>query len=141
MAAGPFDLAMSLVRLLEEHWDALDADFQRFYGLDLAAACWGPEEIGLRRLHVLIQHLPTDSALSRSMGWAWDDHREMTATLVELQHDQAVSARALVQAFSGKKFRGPPEPLRWPRPQIEVPVAPQPLSREQIRNTLLRRSG
>lgn len=137
------DLAMGVVTLLREHWDELDADFQRFYALDLGAACFGPDHAGLRRIYALITGLPQDSALARSMGWAWTEDSEMTATLVELVHDQASSARAMVNALSGKrKWNGPPKPLRWPRPTPTVaprrpePAAPAPLDRASIRQML-----
>lgn len=140
------DLMLGIVTMLREHWDELDADFQRYYALDLGAVCFGPDHAGLRRIHALIVSLPPDSALARSMGWAWDDEREMTATLIELVHDQASSARAMVNALSGKrKWNGPPKPLRWPRPAVPTPRAPRPapsetgpLDRAAIRQMLTR---
>jgi hypothetical protein len=140
------DVALGTARLLSDYWDEIDADFARYYGMDLAAACFGPDHIGVRRLKGLIGSLPHTSALARAMGWAWSDEAEMTAVLVELLHDQAASTRAVVQALSGKKWNGPKEPLRWPRPELRLPAPPTPprppappLDRHAIRRILLRR--
>lgn len=138
------DTALGIATLLSEHWDAIDADFVRFYRLDLESACFGPSHAGLRRLKALIGALPPESALARAMGWSWSDEREMTATLVELLHDQVTSSRALVSAFTGKRFNGPPKPLRWPRPTLNVSTTPKtsepapPLDRQSIRSILVR---
>lgn len=147
--ASALNVALGTARLLSDYWDEIDADFARYYGMDLAAACFGPDHVGLRRLRGLIGGLPTTSSLARSLGWAWSDHNEMTAVLIELAHDQAASARAMVMALSGKKWSGPKEPLRWPRPSIALASAATttaataarsprpPLDRHAIRNILL----
>lgn len=143
---GALDVALGTARLLSDYWDEIDADFARYYGLDLADACFGPNHVGLRRLRGLIGGLPHTSALARAMGWAWSDEAEMTAVLVELVHDQAASTRAVVQALGAKKWSGPKEPLRWPRPELKLPsLAPPsppaaaPMDRHAIRRMLLRR--
>jgi hypothetical protein len=142
------DALVGLVRLLEDQWEPLEADFQRFYGLDLRRACWGPDALGARRLRVLISHLPQDSSLARSMGWWWSDVHEMQAQLIELAALSAQATTATVGSLTGKRWR--PTPANFPRPTLpSVPVpagppaprAPAPgLSRETIRATLLRRS-
>lgn len=135
---------MGLARFVAERWDDLDVDFRRFYGLDLADACWGPDQLGVRRLSVYVERLPADSTVARSEGFAWDDLREMTATLVELSHDTAISNRAMVGSLTGKRFPGPREPLRFPRPTVEVAKAvaetsdaAPPLDRHAVRVALL----
>jgi len=56
----------SLGRILSHHWGPLEADFVRYYQLDLRHACFGRRQIGARRLGVLIGGLPVDSAFMRS---------------------------------------------------------------------------
>lgn len=51
--------------MLDEHWDACEADFQQFYGINLEEE-WG--SIGMRRLAVLLTNLPYDSRLSHIYG-------------------------------------------------------------------------
>jgi hypothetical protein len=53
--------------LLRDHFDALEADFRRYYQLDLAGACWGTDEIGGRELVGMIRNLPSDSATARAL--------------------------------------------------------------------------
>jgi hypothetical protein len=75
--------------LIDEHFEPLEADFQRFYGLDLRMELWGPKPIGARRLASLIRGLPPDSALHRALdpdGWAWGNVEELMAVLVEMFH-------------------------------------------------------
>jgi hypothetical protein len=57
-----------LARTLDEYWGPVEADFRRFYRLDLREACWGPEALGVRHLHSLVRNLPADSALAYAVG-------------------------------------------------------------------------
>jgi hypothetical protein len=125
-ATPALDTAMGVVAVLSDHWTAIESDFARFYGLDLARCCFGPDQVGMRRLYALISTLPPSSTLAQRLHWSWDDERELTATLVELTHDIATSSRALVQSMSGKRYRGPKEPLRWPRPAVPELAPPPP---------------
>lgn len=51
---------------LTDEWGALEADFQRFYGLDLRRLLW-VEGVGCRRLWDLISGLPDGSAFQRAL--------------------------------------------------------------------------
>lgn len=51
---------------LSDEWGALEADFQRFYGLDLRRLLW-VERVGLRRLWDLIVGLPPESGFQRTL--------------------------------------------------------------------------
>jgi len=123
----------------------LEADFRRFYALDLGAACFGADHLGARRLRVLVQYLPPDSSLARAMGWWWTDAHELSAQLVELAYVNAQAGAMAASGLTGKRFK--PDQLTVPRPQLAVPAAPvvvEPaplpdLTRQSIRNTLLRR--
>lgn len=55
-----------LHRLLTEHGGAVESDLSRYHGLHLADLFTG--HLTVRRLLVLIKHLPEDSALGRAMG-------------------------------------------------------------------------
>lgn len=50
-----------LARFLSEHWDAVEADFQHHYGMDLRRVLW-VERVGCRRLLALLEGLPLGSA-------------------------------------------------------------------------------
>lgn len=123
--------AAGVAILLAEHWDALDVDFRRHFGLDLEECCFGPNEFGVRRLKAHISRLPPDSATAREMGWSWDEMREMTALLVEV----AVNSRR--QKDSDPIFK-------YPRPGALLAAiedkAP-PLTREGIRAAFLGMKG
>jgi hypothetical protein len=140
-ATPALDALAGLSGTLGEHWDALEADFQRFYGLDLGAACYGPRHLGARRLRALIAHLPPESAMARVMGWWWTDQHEMAAQLIELTYVGAQAAVASVNVASAKKWK--PQPVKYPRPSMPTPALPsaQPapgagLTRESIRSIL-----
>lgn len=53
----------SLADAVVNHWDSVEADFQRFYGIDLRAY-FGRESV--RRIWVLVKALPADAALWRA---------------------------------------------------------------------------
>lgn len=119
--------ASGVALLLAEHWDALDADFRRFYNLDLEECCFGPREFGVRRLKAYIGNLPPDSSIARLMGWSWDEMREMTATLIELE----VNSRRQKKSDPIFKYPRPSDLLRAAQEK------PPPLTREGMRAALL----
>jgi hypothetical protein len=96
-----------LYRLLTEHGEALEADLQRHFGVNLPelvlAGSW-------RRLGVLVRHLPRDSvAVHRTAGDAalWGTVEHLLAEVIDLL------ANANWQR-QGRK--GAPRPKRLPRP-------------------------
>jgi hypothetical protein len=54
----------SLGATLNQYWDAVEADFERYYQRDLRYAI---KDLGARRLYALVKNLPPDAALWRSM--------------------------------------------------------------------------
>ncbi|MFD0044746.1 hypothetical protein ACFVGV_06100 [Pseudarthrobacter scleromae] len=83
-----------LVALLKRETDTVEADLQRFYRVDLADFWRG--ELSLRRLSVLIHHLPADSATARATGDAspgWDVSAYLLADLYHAWTGQAHPAR------------------------------------------------
>lgn len=68
---------MSLHGTLIAHWDAVEADFQRYYRLDIRQA----ENRGARRLLALLRGLPEEAATWRGNIWTLRD--EMTAKTLE----------------------------------------------------------
>ncbi|MEO6629217.1 MAG: hypothetical protein ABIP03_11695 [Aquihabitans sp.] len=112
------DRVFGVVALVELEWDAIEADFLRYYRLDLGAACWGDNHIGLKRIWTLIHALPPESALARSMGWSWTDALELAAMAVEVK-------------VNGYRDKSDPM-FRYPRPYDEV-EEPVPLTRGGVR--------
>lgn len=75
-----------LCRLLDEYGDEIEADLLRVYQIDLLDFYRGA--LSVRRLGLLIRHLPADSALVLAMNggrpqWSLGDH--LTADLWALQ--------------------------------------------------------
>jgi hypothetical protein len=115
--------------LLDEHWDALDVDFRRHYGLDLEEVCFGPNEFGVRRLYAYISRLPPDSALARELGWSsWDQTHELIATLIEVE-------------INAKRTQDTDPIFRYPRPigLADEDEPDEPMTVESIRAALLQR--
>jgi hypothetical protein len=72
---------------MHEHFEAVEADFQSHYGLDLRDVLWGPRPFGVRRVHALVNGLPIQGALFRTAitnGRSWTTTDELLATLIEI---------------------------------------------------------
>ncbi|UVK63536.1 tail assembly chaperone [Arthrobacter phage Janeemi] len=95
-ASGIAGKLATLVVLLRESPDVVEADLQRFYGVDLAGYWRG--ELSPRRLSVLIEQLPPTSATARHYAKAdgWDLHAFLLADLF--------------QAFTGEIHPARPKP-------------------------------
>lgn len=109
--------AGQLLYLVDHHFEAMEADFQRYYGLDLRACLWGETPMGVRRLCALIDHLPLDSALARdqardTLGSGWNMDTELLAKVAELVD---TTNRILVKVNS-KPGTPEPRPIFIPRP-------------------------
>lgn len=107
--------------MLRGNWGQVEADFQREYGLDLAACVWGPNRIGVRRLDVLVRELPTTARLYQTaQGGSWGVTEELLAQCVELLYLQ-------VSAFMAANSRKPKrvKPQQIPRPTYKLTTGPQ----------------
>lgn len=65
--------------LLRDHADAVEADLQRFYGLDIADH---PARLSTRRLLVLVRHIPRGQGAAvhsadGTHGWEWTPERDL----------------------------------------------------------------
>lgn len=97
------------------HFPQLEADFARYYQLDLPAAVWGDPPMSARRLATLTAELPPDSATARAAGGVpagWGTAEELLATLVEVTH----AGNAMFHRVHSEKGARPMEPVRIPRP-------------------------
>lgn len=117
-----------------EHFSAIEADFQRFYGLDLAALLWGPEPVTYRRLAALVRWIPPESSLGLSTGShrpGWGATEELLKLVAELvDHGNRLF-------YSAHKRRGAPTPkaieiLRPPDP-LEAPKKRRPATSEELK--------
>jgi hypothetical protein len=101
---------------LLDHFEAIEADFRRFYHLRLSSELWGPNPMTAREVSVLIRTLPAEAALiSRDLvpeHRNWGNTEELLALLIEQEH---ATWRLLLQVHS-KEGAEIPEPLRIPRP-------------------------
>lgn len=101
--------------MILEHFTELEADFLRFYGVDLPEALWGPAPVSARRFRVLLEALPRESALVRGFdphNGAWGNTEELLAVLAE----QVDAGNRLFFAAHAKKGTRPPKPLEIRRP-------------------------
>lgn len=95
-------------------WNAAEADFQRYYGIDLAHYIW-VERASARRINALFQALGPDSASFRAQhpdDWAWGNEHELLAVNAELTD-------ALYRAFfraNSKTGASQPRPIKITRP-------------------------
>jgi len=122
---------------LAERWEALEADFARYYHLDLTQACWGEEAVGVRRLHTLIQHLPRTPATVRALLGDladWGTTEELLAATV----DRLGEVTSLLHHAHFKPPHPDVQPVPRPgddgRPaELELAAPPQMSSRDEIR--------
>jgi len=109
------------------HFDELEADFQREYGIDLREALYGVQPVGGRRLTALINGLTPSSLTMRrlySEGTVWGTAEELLATLVE-QLDMSNRMYHAVH-FEGDVW----PPLRIQRPYAEEAQISSPVTQE-----------
>ncbi|GHG76451.1 hypothetical protein [Streptomyces griseocarneus] len=69
---------------MEEHAEALEADLLRHYGVDLLD--WHRGELSSRRLSVLVEHMPRDSAVNRDLygeAMEWDASTHLLAAVTD----------------------------------------------------------
>jgi hypothetical protein len=122
--------------LLAEHGGAIEADLARYYGLHLGDFPW---PLTARRLGVLVEHLPDDSAFRRSVvdekDRPWTFEAMLLATVVdELRFAQYQAAR-----IAGAKKATPPEPI--PRPGVVKRTQHAKPSSRQAAGEAMRRRG
>ena len=97
------------------YFNALEADFARYYQIDLPAAVWGPEPISGRRFRSLITALPADGAFGREVSppQQWGNVEELLATTIEVID---FGNRILHEAYCAKPH---PDPIQIIRPGTE----------------------
>lgn len=113
-----------MIESVFRYFDALEADFQRYYGLDLRDAIWGENAMGARRFMALVQWLPKDAAFFRAQNpsWEWDQDTELLAELIEVMD---VGNRMYYEANTDKtaKQMKPVKIQRpWDTPKEKVPT-------------------
>lgn len=91
----------------------VEADFQRFYHLNLWEAVFGEEPASIHRLAALFACLPPESAVhSFRDGHWWNLKYELQASLVEIEH----SSMRILGMMAGIKPRDLPEQIQIERP-------------------------
>jgi hypothetical protein len=95
-----------------EHFEALEADFQRYYGIALAPALYGPHAMGARRFVALATWLPPEAAVWRATSTSWTTENELQALTIEMLD----SIRRLYLQAHAKKGAKIPPPASIPRP-------------------------
>lgn len=98
--------------MLQAHGTAVEADLQRFYGVDLRWLLDGSRRLSWRRLSVLLRHLPRDAATTQQMlgevaRWGTVEH--LLAALLDAAHTGNWLA---VRVAGGKAPK--PTPVRRP---------------------------
>jgi len=113
---------------INEYYSSLEADFLRYYNIDLSEALYGDNPISGRRILNLWKSLPEDSAISRKVDprgafqtrWTTTDH--MLAFLSE-QIDILSSMFYDVNAGKSKKKW---KSVRHERPELPFEYQPKP---------------
>ncbi|MEV0494783.1 hypothetical protein [Streptomyces atratus] len=117
--------------LVDEHAEAIEADLLRHYGVDLLD--WHRGRLSSRRLALLVQHMPRDSALARELH---GEAAEWTVVEHLLAHvvDQLREAKCMFALVNRDEDTDAPEPC-------PVPARPRSPPRPNLtRNTRPRRS-
>lgn len=109
-----------LVATIHQHYPAVEADFQRYYQLDLTRELY-TNDIPARRVEALVQWLPPEAATWRSMGRAWTTDQELAAITIEMLDSLR---RLYIQAHT-KQGAKQPDPIHIPRPWDQEKPAPR----------------
>lgn len=110
---------------MSEHFEAVEADFQAHYGIDLREALWGSRPIGVRRLLSLVNGLPVRGSVHRDLnsdGRDWSSIEELLATVIELL-DFGNRMRFAANVKQGTKIW---EPIEVRRPYDTDKLKPEP---------------
>jgi hypothetical protein len=97
------------------YFEAVEADFQSHYGLDLREALWGERPTGARRLLALVNGLPIRGMTFRASqmkGRDWGTTDELLASLIE----QVDFTNRILYSVNAKKGSKVWKPIRIPRP-------------------------
>jgi len=120
-----------LAQVLRTDFEALEADFTRYYNEDLRALCWGDNPWGVRRLLAHIRGLPPDSAWVRHRAGefaGWSNDTEMLAASVDLLQSLV---RVTIAAHGGDApdFKPMPRPYKLDfEPEPEQTISASELS-------------
>lgn len=128
MASGVGGI-LRLGRLIDERWDALEADFAD-RGIDLARALW-VDQIGFRRFRVLVDELPASARLHVPEHGGWtigDDHTAQVAEATDrvfralfaglgLKSDKPIVPLVITRPWTPK-----PDPKSWIRQWAQAVV-------------------
>lgn len=114
---------LGLGALIVQRWEALEADFQAVYQIDLASAVYCEEAMTLRRFAVLVRGLPASARVwaESNGGWSVTDH--LLADVVEAVRDVRAAVIATVTTKPGQRLNL--EPFRYPRPAPKQPKKKQ----------------
>lgn len=109
----------ALARLIDQAGEAILADFQRYYGIDLRDVLRPEGTLSPRRALALIRWLPPESATYAVLRggpefYGWGPDRYMSAALIDAVKENTY---AFVSANSKRKPK-PPEPVE--RPDMKV---------------------
>lgn len=86
---------ISLLRLLREHPDAVEADLSRYHQLDLRGLLAVPQTLTRRQVIVRLRHLPEDSAVKVALrGNDWTREHQL---LDQIRMQTAASGGAPVE--------------------------------------------
>lgn len=97
---------IGLLRLLREHEAAVEADLQRYYQIDYRDR-WRAD-LTLRRLHVLVTHLPPESSTAVALNGGFRQLSRTESLLAEIWQAAARSKhRHPLIAVALKKHRKP----------------------------------
>lgn len=100
---------------MHTHFEAVEADFQSHYGLDLREVLWGSRRLGVRRINALVEGLPLSGATFRAAatnGVQWSTTDELLAVLVEMIDH----SNRMYFAAHAKKGQGVWKPVQIARP-------------------------
>jgi hypothetical protein len=116
--AGRSGGIFGLVAFLDQRWDALEADFQAIYGLDLRTVVWGDHAYGFRRLTALIRGLGPSARVWEPEHGRWGPVEHLLASNLEVTH--AVYRAVLASIPQPKHQRRPlPPPFLVQRPGVQ----------------------
>lgn len=105
-----------LLEVLTANEEAIEADLLRWFGVDLRHL--GSPELSLRRLLVLLGHLPRESSTVRAIAGErarWGDSEHLLADLID-----AVQSLAWQHAWVHSRKK-PQRPKPHPRPGVDRP--------------------
>jgi len=113
------------------HYAALEADFERYYKIDITEALYGDNRISVRKIINLWESLPHDCAIAREVDPGGAVHTRWTTTdhLLTLLSEQIDSLSSMFYSANSGKNSKKWKNIKHNRPKLPSDTVDEPVKK------------